>query len=467
MKIKNFILMAFISLGLVFTSCGKNDNPLEEIINEVATQLAELSDALEEGALVTITVKIDGVDTDLTFKKVGDTFVYQEPAGTRAVAGAVYTLTYVEAENQLVFSVKKATGELVYGVIVDMDDNSYTPLASTDPQAANYSFTGGLSVNDTDQTLSKVENTEYLLMITDLKGNAITDISSMKITKAADGSEGADVTASGGWLTYDKAGMGSDEAEFWFEATSADGKKYIAKKNINPAELTSETAIAMATYGNIIGDDGSFYADKAAVEEASANGVAMIAYIGDDADTSDETVKWHGLAMALTQVSGNFKFYGASEGAALDGPESVDDNLPMNGIKNTRSMKDKNYLSATAVAGYRPAAPAGTSGWFLPCVGQFYKVCTAIGVKEWHSHDISTDGMVATVTDDYQTLFNATGYENVLPVSTAFCNSIGIRFYRGYIATDEITMGYESYLPLGEDSGFEEPNTSARAFLAF
>ena len=467
MKIKNFILMAFISLGLVFTSCGKNDNPLEEIINEVATQLAELSDALEEGALVTITVKIDGVDTDLTFKKVGDTFVYQEPAGTRAVAGAVYTLTYVEAENQLVFSVKKATGELVYGVIVDMDDNSYTPLASSDPEAANYSFTGGLSVNDTDQTLSKVENTEYLLMITDLKGNAITDISSMKITKA-DGSEGADVTASGGWLTYDKAGMGSDEAEFWFEATSADGKKYIAKKNINPAELTSETAIAMATYGNIIGNDGSFYADKAAVQEASVTGVAMIAYIGDDADTSDETVKWHGLAMALTQVSDDFKFKGAATGSAsLDGPESVDDNLPMNGIKNTKSMKDNNYESALAVSSYTPAAPTSTSGWFLPCVGQFYKVCTAIGVKEWHSHDISTDGMVATVTDDYQTLFNATGYDDILPVNTAFCNNISIRYYYGWISTNEIGMGYESFAPLGEDPEFVEPNTSARAFLAF
>mgnify|MGYP007133702146 CR=1 FL=1 len=60
MKIKQFFMMAVMSLGLMFTSCGSVDNPLEEIVNTVAEQTGyspEQITALLEEAMSTEAVQ--------------------------------------------------------------------------------------------------------------------------------------------------------------------------------------------------------------------------------------------------------------------------------------------------------------------------------------------------------------------------------------------------------------------------
>lgn len=60
MKIKQFFMMAVMSLGLMFTSCGNVDNPLEEIVNTVSEQTGyspEQITALLEEAMSTEAVQ--------------------------------------------------------------------------------------------------------------------------------------------------------------------------------------------------------------------------------------------------------------------------------------------------------------------------------------------------------------------------------------------------------------------------
>lgn len=60
MKIKQFFMMAVMSLGLMFTSCGSVDNPLEEIVNTVSEQTGyspEQITALLEEAMSTEAVQ--------------------------------------------------------------------------------------------------------------------------------------------------------------------------------------------------------------------------------------------------------------------------------------------------------------------------------------------------------------------------------------------------------------------------
>ena len=73
--------MAMIALPFAFTACGNIDNPLENLGTQETPVLAA---ALQEGALISYTFS-DGTDTyTVTFKKVGDNYVRQDPAATRA-----------------------------------------------------------------------------------------------------------------------------------------------------------------------------------------------------------------------------------------------------------------------------------------------------------------------------------------------------------------------------------------------
>ena len=99
-SIRNFIGGLFLlALPLMLTSCeGMFDDILGEWSRPGSKEaiLSNLSSALEEGALVTITYTIDGVEYTSTFKKVGDEFIEQStaPAASR-------TRTYVDESGPI------------------------------------------------------------------------------------------------------------------------------------------------------------------------------------------------------------------------------------------------------------------------------------------------------------------------------------------------------------------------------
>ena len=174
---------------------------------------------------------------------------------------------------------------------------------------------------------------------------------------------------------------------YWFNAT-VDSKPYIAKATVGTATTAGnyyQTTVKMATIGDVILTDGKFAAPSST--EAKA---AMIAYIGTDADGSDpiNPNKWHGLAIALADANNrqSYAWSNKIEDAGVSTSTTMTDHKTfLNGIADTETliMKYGDSYAAGGAKSYQStvAAPAGTSGWFLPSSGQWLKFFEAAGVN--------------------------------------------------------------------------------------
>ena len=163
--------------------------------------------------------------------------------------------------------------------------------------------------------------------------------------------------------------------------------QYTGRLKVKGVKATSDAVpgpfdnVTASDKGKVIGADGKIYADATAATAASTTAVAMIAYVGNDAETN--TKYNHGLAIALTDASTAAKWdtntnryclspYGNSGAAKGD----------MAGIANTDAIvKDGHtHAAASAARNYKSGThPDGTSEWFLPSAGQWDKMITAAG----------------------------------------------------------------------------------------
>ena len=162
---------------------------------------------------------------------------------------------------------------------------------------------------------------------------------------------------------------------------------YAGRLKVKGVNATSDAApgpfdnVTISDIGKVIGADGNIYADAAAATAASTTAVAMIVYVGSDAETN--TKYNHGLALALTDASTSAKWdtntnryclspYGSANAAVGD----------MAGIANTDAIvKDgHNHAAASSARNYNSGThPDGTSEWFLPSAGQWNKMITTAG----------------------------------------------------------------------------------------
>ena len=171
----------------------------------------------------------------------------------------------------------------------------------------------------------------------------------------------------------------------------ADSITFTAPASGNP-QVDDARALAEATtedIGKIIGEDGKIYATKEAAEAAGITAVAMIAYVGNDAETN--STYRHGLALALKDVSGTKAWCSPySENCLGIQYSSVSDAKgDMAGLANTDALvyhSSHTHAAATAARNYQYADgvaegvhPLVTSDWFLPSAGQWYKMATAAG----------------------------------------------------------------------------------------
>ena len=171
----------------------------------------------------------------------------------------------------------------------------------------------------------------------------------------------------------------------------ADSITFTAPASGNP-QVDDARALAEATtedIGKIIGEDGKIYATKEAAEAAGITAVAMIAYVGDDAETNN-TYK-HGLALALKDVSGNItwcsQFSATCLGTRYYSVSAVKGDMA--GLANTDALVNQTshtHAAAPVARNYQyadgvivGAHPKGTSDWFLPSAGQWEKMATAAG----------------------------------------------------------------------------------------
>ena len=171
---------------------------------------------------------------------------------------------------------------------------------------------------------------------------------------------------------------------------TVDSLTFTAPASGNP-QVDDARALAEATtedIGKIIGEDGNIYATKEAAEAAGITAVAMIAYVGNDAETN--STYRHGLALALKDV-GHQQWCRQYRESCLSNqysskPAAMGD---MAGLANTDALvyhSSHTHAAATAARNYKYADsvaegvhPVVTSAWFLPSAGQWDKMATAAG----------------------------------------------------------------------------------------
>ena len=165
--------------------------------------------------------------------------------------------------------------------------------------------------------------------------------------------------------------------------------KTLAKNNITPVNVkmftgTPASSAAAADKGKFLGADGFIYADAAAATATGTTLVALICYVGDDAETSaSNTAYKHGLALALTDASTSAKWCSQTSETCLATQYISSYREDMAGIANTDALiahGTHTHDAAKAARNYNSGThPAGTSAWFLPSAGQWDKMITAAG----------------------------------------------------------------------------------------
>lgn len=147
---------AMMVLPLMFTSCEdilghwEKPTPAEPSVQEMLTNL---SSALEEGALVTITYTVDGVTYTSTFKKVGDEYVEQSTTSaaralTRASTSIRALIYYLGADNS--YNFRAIEGEkIVLNTQIDIATATTTTTFSSNGAAF-----GGMTINGRKASLT-------------------------------------------------------------------------------------------------------------------------------------------------------------------------------------------------------------------------------------------------------------------------------------------------------------------------
>ena len=228
----------------------------------------------------------------------------------------------------------------------------------------------------------------YAFSLRNLADDADIAATALKVTDQAGNPI---VTAeSDGKYTIKSGNLGS-VTTLWLEATTATDK-YIAKATKEELPAIAEAGkLKMATLGDLMGADGKFYADAAAITAASTSAIGVIGYLGNDATT--EAIAdggGHGLVLCLKNAAENSNTKWSTEKVSKFSGQEV---TSLAGLKRTENVSGYTntatltadaetavkYPAAKAAKEYTPAAPAGTTGWFLPSAQQWVKMQEALG----------------------------------------------------------------------------------------
>ena len=143
-----------------------------------------------------------------------------------------------------------------------------------------------------------------------------------------------------------------------------------------PIDLGDATSVCV---GNVVTTDAKVYPTVADATAASKTAVAIIAYVGSVGSVDASNGSYKGLAIALSDANGGNTCQWAEVSVNC---VSQTDNLATalsykNGITCTGTLTSDGHSShnhtaaAAATSNNSTAAPTGTSGWFLPSMGQW------------------------------------------------------------------------------------------------
>lgn len=181
--------------------------------------------------------------------------------------------------------------------------------------------------------------------------------------------------------------------------------------NITRSALTYPIALSAVTsdyVGSVVTTDGNVYATVAAASAASKTAVAVIAYVGTagSVDASSDTYK--GLAVALSDANSGSNCQWAESFANCLSSSQTSDIVAALGFKNgitctsTLTGDGHTHAAATAAASNNgTTAPTGTSGWFMPSMGQWNLIVQGLATKKAGSA-VTTDLTYQTDNPTYK-----------------------------------------------------------------
>ena len=190
--------------------------------------------------------------------------------------------------------------------------------------------------------------------------------------------------------------------------------RFNAYQNSQAADMGSYTK-EQAEPKMILAKNGKFYKSDAGCKADGTDAVALVVYVGNDADASG---KYHGLAMSYTTIEN--KSWDASTVIYEECIENTSEDVTVweqqkNGIERTKQLYNDNHKHEAAraawdfeVVGFNPAK-YGYSYWFLPTAGQIMMAVKGVGgtadyyedLKDWRCYfNVSTNKLLKLQLED-------------------------------------------------------------------
>ena len=237
----------------------------------------------------------------------------------------------------------------------------------------------------------------FKLTMKDIDGSA--DVSASSVVISNQSGTVTTVTPASGYDKVMYVALPTTATTLKFLVTGSNNTKYFnMASGLSLETKFYQSTVKLATVGNVIASNGKCYKNMAAIPGGNT-AVAMITYLGNDAETN--TTYRNGLALGLADVysSNNYNFLWCSKDTETclsnqyDSWSSATNDIA--GIANTDALvshKKHTHAAAKGARNYNGGThPTGTSEWFLPSAGQWKKMQTAAGSYANLCNSVSMD----------------------------------------------------------------------------
>ena len=240
--------------------------------------------------------------------------------------------------------------------------------------------------------------------------------------------------------------------------------------NITRSALTYPIALSAVTssyVGSVVTTDGNVYATVAAASAASKTAVAVIAYVGTAGSVDASSGTYKGLAVALSDANSGSNCQWATDFANCLSSSQTSDIATALGFKNgisctnTLTGDGHTHAAATAAASNNgTTAPTGTSGWFMPSMGQWNLIVQGLATKK--------AGSAVTTDLTYQTDNLTYKADNLNSVITA-AGGTGFKTNSYWASTEQnLVRAWAIYFTNGYATNYAKTvNYYVRSIIAF
>ncbi len=460
MKITKLFFMA--ALALLMTACSNNDDsdfaqqPQQAKGITITAQLAPKTDGAATRAVA------DSGDDKITVTWATEEHIaiLYEVGSTKYMADAAITDVNSNGAATIQFTVEDGTPDgtpctLVYPLSAAKADHSGVKDFATLLANQDGTLNANLDVRVGDGTIqtstpSLTVTTQpaaqfsiFKLTMKDIEGEA--EVSAKSVVISDQSGTVATVTPDEGCDKVMYVALPTTATTLKFLVTGSDSKKYFnMASGLTLDTKFYQSTVKLATVGNVIASNGKCYKNNAATPGGNT-AVAMITYLGNDAETN-ETYR-NGLALALKDASRENKTWGSTASETYQRTCLTNQYTTWNtaitdmaGIANTDALvrhTKHTHPAAQYATNYETLGvkhPTGTSEWFLPSCGQWYKMQTAAGSYDnlcnnvgmesknyWSSTEYSSNNAWRNYYDNYSTYSHpAKGYSMKVRSCLAF-----------------------------------------------